>query len=335
MKLRETTRIWYRINLVSESESQRHTNIDWAHVLLFRSVPVSSQPKECTLGHRANSNVRRHCIMHFVMRHRVCVRARKNIPSSSVWPRGVPNVSVFNLILYKQTAAKPIVYIVHNIPQRKNWANSAFMIKLVCTTMQIRCAYKFVIMRCASAYTVIIPSAIWNRQNVSSAPKVSHPISFPFYHRHWLHNIILNGNVLFVTNQPSLVVNFAFSVHPDMATLTSDLPTLLGVTTGIAVLAGLICLVLHLFSKNKYPNIRRFNDSGSHPPIIYSSDTGKCPLTMTRSVSTHNTHIRSKNEAEKKYQNQQQLTCFPVSLFALRQHSSIGPTIIPFKYPFK
>lgn len=59
-----------------------------------------------------------------------------------------------------------------------------------------------------------------------------------------------------------------------MSTLTSDLPTLLGVTTGIAVLAGLICLVLHLFSKNKYPRHRHFNDAHLPPPIMYSSDTG-------------------------------------------------------------
>lgn len=59
-----------------------------------------------------------------------------------------------------------------------------------------------------------------------------------------------------------------------MSTLTSDLPTLLGVTTGIAVLAGLICLVLHLFSKNKYPRHRHFNDAHLAPPIMYSSDTG-------------------------------------------------------------
>lgn len=60
----------------------------------------------------------------------------------------------------------------------------------------------------------------------------------------------------------------------DMSTLTSDLPTLLGVSTGIAVLAGLICMVLHLFTKTKYPRHRHFNDNNL-PPIMYSSDTGK------------------------------------------------------------
>lgn len=60
----------------------------------------------------------------------------------------------------------------------------------------------------------------------------------------------------------------------DMAVITSDLPTLLGVSSGIAVLAGLICMVLHLFSKTKYPRHRNFADANI-PPIMYSSDTGE------------------------------------------------------------
>lgn len=76
-----------------------------------------------------------------------------------------------------------------------------------------------------------------------------------------------------------------------MATLTSDLPTLLGVTSGIAVLAGLICMVLHLFSKNKYPRHRgHFADTHLPPPILYSSDTGtrtwvQLPQLLSYSIS--------------------------------------------------
>jgi len=54
----------------------------------------------------------------------------------------------------------------------------------------------------------------------------------------------------------------------------ADLPTLLGVTTGIAVLAGLICMVLHLFSKTKYPRARHFADAHLGPPVLFASDTG-------------------------------------------------------------
>ncbi|KXJ70663.1 hypothetical protein RP20_CCG022812 [Aedes albopictus] len=60
----------------------------------------------------------------------------------------------------------------------------------------------------------------------------------------------------------------------DMAQITADLPTLFGVTSGIAVLAGLICMVLHLFSKTKYPRPRHFGDANLAPPILYNSDTG-------------------------------------------------------------
>lgn len=60
----------------------------------------------------------------------------------------------------------------------------------------------------------------------------------------------------------------------DLSTIGSDLPTLLGVSTGIFVLAGLICMVLHLFSKTKYPRTRNFADAHQGPPVFFASDTG-------------------------------------------------------------
>jgi hypothetical protein len=54
----------------------------------------------------------------------------------------------------------------------------------------------------------------------------------------------------------------------------------LGVTTGIAVLAGLICMVLHLFSKTKYPRTRHFADAHHGPPIMFASDTGKLHVSL-------------------------------------------------------
>ncbi|XP_055687896.1 uncharacterized protein LOC129792633 isoform X4 [Lutzomyia longipalpis] len=78
----------------------------------------------------------------------------------------------------------------------------------------------------------------------------------------------------------------------DMAAITSDLPTLLGVTTGIAVLAGLICMVLHLFSKAKYPRHRNYADASLPPPILYSSDTG-IPLTIQSARPSSRSSIRS------------------------------------------
>ncbi|XP_030373091.1 uncharacterized protein LOC115623052 [Scaptodrosophila lebanonensis] len=78
----------------------------------------------------------------------------------------------------------------------------------------------------------------------------------------------------------------------DLSEMGSDLPTLLGVSTGIAVLAGLICMVLHLFSKTKYPRHRNFADANIPPPILYSSDTG-IPLTVHSGRPSSRSSIRS------------------------------------------
>lgn len=64
----------------------------------------------------------------------------------------------------------------------------------------------------------------------------------------------------------------------DIDPSSSQLPTLFGVITSIAVLGGLICMVLYLFSKNKYPRARHYADAHLGPPILYASDTGKCVI---------------------------------------------------------
>ncbi|XP_046807455.1 uncharacterized protein LOC111677099 isoform X2 [Lucilia cuprina] len=69
----------------------------------------------------------------------------------------------------------------------------------------------------------------------------------------------------------------------DIDELNSDLPTLLGVCIGIGVLAGLICMVLHLFSKTKYPRHRNFGDANLPPPIMYSSETVQSGRPSSRS----------------------------------------------------
>lgn len=76
--------------------------------------------------------------------------------------------------------------------------------------------------------------------------------------------IIINSFFLFF----HFISSYSDSISP-------DLPTLLGVSTGIFVLAGLICMVLHLFSKTKYPRARSFADAHhSGPPVFFASDTG-------------------------------------------------------------
>lgn len=62
------------------------------------------------------------------------------------------------------------------------------------------------------------------------------------------------------------------SPFPDLVVLTADLPTLLGVITGIAILTGLICFVLKLFSSNRYPHPRHYANANLAPPLLFSSD---------------------------------------------------------------
>ncbi|XP_047525447.1 uncharacterized protein LOC125063192 isoform X2 [Pieris napi] len=70
----------------------------------------------------------------------------------------------------------------------------------------------------------------------------------------------------------------------DLVLLTADLPTLLGVASGIFVLAGLLCFVLHLYTKARY-HPAHLADARLTPPCLYSlNDTGGT-LSATRASS--------------------------------------------------
>ncbi|KAG6454475.1 hypothetical protein O3G_MSEX008720 [Manduca sexta] len=70
----------------------------------------------------------------------------------------------------------------------------------------------------------------------------------------------------------------------DMVLLTADMPTLLGVASGIFVLAGLLCMVLHLYTKARY-HPTHLADARLTPPCLYSlNDTGGT-LSATRASS--------------------------------------------------
>jgi hypothetical protein len=62
----------------------------------------------------------------------------------------------------------------------------------------------------------------------------------------------------------------------DLALLTADMPTMLGVCSGIAILAGLLCLVLHLYTRGRNPQTRphHFADAHLPPPMYFTSETG-------------------------------------------------------------
>lgn len=59
----------------------------------------------------------------------------------------------------------------------------------------------------------------------------------------------------------------------DLVLLTADLPTLLGVATGIALFTGVICFVLRLFVGGR-PRDHFANANLAPSHILFSSDTG-------------------------------------------------------------
>ncbi|XP_021206975.1 uncharacterized protein LOC105842345 isoform X4 [Bombyx mori] len=78
----------------------------------------------------------------------------------------------------------------------------------------------------------------------------------------------------------------------DMVLLTADMPTLLGVASGIFVLAGLLCMVLHLYTKARY-HPTHLADARLTPPCLYSlNDTGSRRPSLS-SVQSSTSSIRS------------------------------------------
>ncbi|XP_065075092.1 uncharacterized protein LOC135698860 isoform X3 [Ochlerotatus camptorhynchus] len=118
----------------------------------------------------------------------------------------------------------------------------------------------------------------------------------------------------------------------DMATITADLPTLFGVTSGIAVLAGLICMVLHLFSKTKYPRPRHFGDANLAPPILYNSDTdSRRPSLASVHSTTSSVRSYSMRRFEQEIQQKelrQEMKKHLVRLQEQQQLQKIKPNII-------
>ncbi|XP_015116573.1 uncharacterized protein LOC107040826 isoform X3 [Diachasma alloeum] len=66
----------------------------------------------------------------------------------------------------------------------------------------------------------------------------------------------------------------------DLVLIKTDLATLLGVASGIAVLTGLICFVLKLFSRARYSEPRHYANAHHTPPMLFSNDAG-IPLTLS------------------------------------------------------
>ncbi|XP_076678395.1 uncharacterized protein LOC143374280 isoform X2 [Andrena cerasifolii] len=65
----------------------------------------------------------------------------------------------------------------------------------------------------------------------------------------------------------------------DLVLITTDIPTLLCIASGIAIFTGMICFVLKLFSRARYSRPRHYANANHPPPMLFSSDTG-IPLTL-------------------------------------------------------
>ncbi|XP_050452538.1 uncharacterized protein LOC126852103 isoform X1 [Cataglyphis hispanica] len=65
----------------------------------------------------------------------------------------------------------------------------------------------------------------------------------------------------------------------DLVLITTDLPTLLCIASGIAIFTAMICFVLKLFSRARYSRPRHYANANHAPSMLFSSDTG-IPLTL-------------------------------------------------------
>jgi uncharacterized membrane protein YagU involved in acid resistance len=57
--------------------------------------------------------------------------------------------------------------------------------------------------------------------------------------------------------------------------IKTDVNTLFGMAAGIAVITGLICFVLKLYSRARYAPPRHYANANLPPPIMFASETGK------------------------------------------------------------
>ncbi|XP_012063428.1 PREDICTED: uncharacterized protein LOC105626744 [Atta cephalotes] len=85
----------------------------------------------------------------------------------------------------------------------------------------------------------------------------------------------------------------------DLVLITTDIPTLLCIASGIAIFTGMICFVLKLFSRARYSRPRHYANANHAPPMLFSSDTG-IPLTL---------HGRPSSRSSQRSSNAGPLSC--------------------------
>ncbi|XP_034940576.1 uncharacterized protein [Chelonus insularis] len=95
----------------------------------------------------------------------------------------------------------------------------------------------------------------------------------------------------------------------DLVLISTDLPTLLGIASGIAVLSGLLCFVLKLFSRARYTRPRHYANANHAPPMLFSSDTGSRRPSLASihsSVSSARSYSARRLERERNEKEQRQ-----------------------------
>ncbi|XP_068081838.1 uncharacterized protein [Anabrus simplex] len=92
---------------------------------------------------------------------------------------------------------------------------------------------------------------------------------------------------------------------PDQVILNTDVPTLFGVATGLAIFTGLICFVLKLFSRARYARPRHYANANLAPPILFSSETGSRRPSLA-SIHSSASSSRSLSFSMRRYERENQ-----------------------------
>ncbi|XP_015174692.1 PREDICTED: uncharacterized protein LOC107065479 isoform X4 [Polistes dominula] len=93
----------------------------------------------------------------------------------------------------------------------------------------------------------------------------------------------------------------------DLMLITTDVPTLLCIASGIAVFTGMICFVLKLFSRARYSRPRHYANANHPPPMLFSSDTGsRRPSLASVHSSTSSARSYSARRLEKERNEKEQ-----------------------------
>ncbi|XP_050484033.1 uncharacterized protein LOC126870399 isoform X5 [Bombus huntii] len=95
----------------------------------------------------------------------------------------------------------------------------------------------------------------------------------------------------------------------DLVLITTDIPTLLCIASGIAVFTAMICFVLKLFSRARYSRPRHYANANHAPPMLFSSDTGSRRPSLTSvhsSTSSARSYSARRLEKERNEKEQRQ-----------------------------